>query len=264
MKQSRQPGWNPTRRNRNIGTAKQGHGQDNRLTIPDDWHNYRMFWERLTRFKAIFREIGRHKVTFLVERTRANSYHACTVDDVFHVLDHMPFADARNIDLVILRQPKRKEEILNRAWGRLAFYAEVGDYSGTAIILEAMEPSGSILWRRSVDPEDVKELERIRADGDQISVTKRGYEITTSLESIRARQLYRTVPHEIGHYVDSRRMTHSEWESKPSIEKEAFAHRYADTMRDQLINAGVIPFARKLIPDNLINEGLNLSDFCPA
>ena len=27
-------GYDPTRRNRNIGTAKAGHGQDNRLVIP--------------------------------------------------------------------------------------------------------------------------------------------------------------------------------------------------------------------------------------
>jgi hypothetical protein len=29
------PGCNPTRRNRKIGTAAQGHGQNNRLVIPD-------------------------------------------------------------------------------------------------------------------------------------------------------------------------------------------------------------------------------------
>ncbi|KAF0814961.1 hypothetical protein IGB42_00037 [Andreprevotia sp. IGB-42] len=27
-------GWNPTRRNRHIGTGAQGHGQDNKLVIP--------------------------------------------------------------------------------------------------------------------------------------------------------------------------------------------------------------------------------------
>ena len=41
------PGWNPSRRNRNIGTAKSGHGQNNRLVIPARWSDDRVFWEKL-------------------------------------------------------------------------------------------------------------------------------------------------------------------------------------------------------------------------
>lgn len=35
------PGWNPTRRNRNQGTAKRGHGQNNRMVIPCVWRSGR-------------------------------------------------------------------------------------------------------------------------------------------------------------------------------------------------------------------------------
>lgn len=28
-------GWNPVRRSRNIGTAAQGHGDDNEMVVPD-------------------------------------------------------------------------------------------------------------------------------------------------------------------------------------------------------------------------------------
>ena len=255
---------NPARRNRNIGTAKQGHGQNNRLVIPYDRENDRMFWERLTNFKATFREIGSHRLTFLVEKTRTESFHACTVDDITYLLDHVSYSDVRKINLIILRQPKRKEEILSRAWGRLVFYAEVGDYRGSAIILEAVEPAKSMLWRKSLDTEDQKELERLREDGHQITMTKRGHEIITSLESARATQLYRTVLHEIGHYVDSSQMSSAAWESKPSVEKETFAHRYADMMKDQLVKDRIIPFERKLIPENITKDGLRLSDFCEA
>jgi hypothetical protein len=38
-------GFNPIRRNRNIGTAKSGHGQDNRMTIPKIAHGSNDFWE---------------------------------------------------------------------------------------------------------------------------------------------------------------------------------------------------------------------------
>ncbi len=41
------PGWNATRRNRNIGTARQGHGQDNRMVIPSNWQDLRRYWKRL-------------------------------------------------------------------------------------------------------------------------------------------------------------------------------------------------------------------------
>jgi hypothetical protein len=39
------PGWNPVRRNRNVGTAKQGRGRDNRMVIPSNWHDSRTFWQ---------------------------------------------------------------------------------------------------------------------------------------------------------------------------------------------------------------------------
>jgi hypothetical protein len=221
-----------------------------------------MFWERLTNFKTAFREIGSHRLTFLVEKTRVDSYHACTVDDITYLLDHISYSDVRHINMFILRQPKRKEEILNRAWGRLVFHAEVGDHWGSAIVLEAIEPTKPILWRKSLDPEDKKELERLSEDGHQIAVTKRGYEITTTLESARATQLYRTIPHEIGHYVDFSRLSSAAWESKPPVEKEAFAHRYADRVRGQLVKKGIIPFERRLGPESIINQGLSLSDFC--
>jgi hypothetical protein len=41
-------GRDPRRRNRNIGAAKQGHGQDNRMVIPEPWADRRVFYERAT------------------------------------------------------------------------------------------------------------------------------------------------------------------------------------------------------------------------
>ncbi|CAN7504086.1 hypothetical protein LJR118_003525 [Acidovorax sp. LjRoot118] len=46
------PGWNPVRRNRNIGTPAQGHGEDNRLTIPESRHDRSFFHECLGAWAA--------------------------------------------------------------------------------------------------------------------------------------------------------------------------------------------------------------------
>ncbi|MDJ0797430.1 MAG: hypothetical protein QNJ51_11470 [Calothrix sp. MO_167.B12] len=48
----------------------------------------------------------------------------------------------------------------------------------------------------------VKELERLREDGHRTATDKRHYLISSTLDSIRNTQLYRTLHHEIGHYVD--------------------------------------------------------------
>ena len=39
--------YDARRRNRNIGTAKSGHGQSNKLTIPSRWTEDRVFYEVL-------------------------------------------------------------------------------------------------------------------------------------------------------------------------------------------------------------------------
>ena len=46
-------GWDATRRNRNIGTAKQGLGQDNQLVIP--WCGLKLYYENLTEYKVALR-----------------------------------------------------------------------------------------------------------------------------------------------------------------------------------------------------------------
>jgi hypothetical protein len=41
------PGWNPTKRNRKIGTADQGFSKNNKLVIPQKWSDLTVCWERL-------------------------------------------------------------------------------------------------------------------------------------------------------------------------------------------------------------------------
>jgi hypothetical protein len=77
---------NPTRRNRNIGTNKQGYKPQSKFQIPSSWHDSRAFYEKLGKTYKVIKEIGGQEVTFIVERTKKNSCHACTIEDIEKVL----------------------------------------------------------------------------------------------------------------------------------------------------------------------------------
>jgi hypothetical protein len=267
-------GWNPTRRNRNIGTARSGHGEDNRLVIPSSRRDPRPFWSRLGPHTTVTRTFWGHSVSILVEPVREGSVHACTVDDLCHLLESLP-TDWYWIRLFILRQPKRKEETLRSTWGRLAYGMTVGPHYGPAVILEAQDLSRPRRWPKSLIPDDVAELERLRADGHRIITTKRAHIIPADLAACRATQLYRTVLHEIGHWVDYKEKvimasdgtesTEDERETRyfqrSVAEREAFAHRYADDLSARLRRSGAIPFERLFDPASLRRDGLEPRDF---
>jgi hypothetical protein len=171
-------GWDATRRNRNIGTAKQGLGQDNRLVIP--WCGLKIYYQNLTEYKTVLRSVHSRSLPFIVERTRDDSYHVCTIDDIARVLQHAPSSDFQGVDFIVLRQPKRKE--------------------------------------------------------------------------------YRTLLHEIGHSVDNDRNPVA-FNRKSPLEKETFAHQYADKLRASLVRFGIIPFARMFDKKTIARDGLPVSDF---
>ena len=139
-------------------------------------------------------------------------------------------------------------------------FAVVGEYVGSAIYLEAQEINVSIRLSRKQSLEGQKELRRLRQDGHHIEETKREYVVTPSEDSIRNTLLYRTLLHEVGHWVQYDRETlttetalwpdldvaYDLYFAKPSIEREQFAHRYADEMSAQLRKTGAIPFAPML------------------
>ena len=102
-------GWDATRRNRNIGTAKQGLGQDNQLVIP--WCGLKLYYENLTEYKVALRSVHSRPLPFIVERTRADSCHACTVDDIARVLQHAPSSDFHGIDFIVLIQSPSTERV---------------------------------------------------------------------------------------------------------------------------------------------------------
>jgi len=266
-------GWNPTRRNRNIGTAKQGRGADNRLVIPKAWPDDRVFWEFLNRPIVVRRTIGENEVTFLVEATSRGCVYPCSIDDIAGVLEHVPSKHLDGLELVILRQPTKKQSIVSSVWGRFLYYAAPGLHSGTAICIEAQDLSEKMVWGKSLTPFDQKELDRLRADGHEIRSDRRSHEIVRTADSIRNTVLFRTMLHELGHYVDwlesvlwpcrkiddpaeDERISQA-FNSKPSKDKEDFAHKYADELSNDLRNRGLIPFPPVILHDLMRAEGID-------
>lgn len=256
-------GFNPVRRNRNIGTAKAGHGRDNRLVVPSRWSSPARHFEVLGEYEVATRLISGSIISFIVEQTRSHFHHACTIDDIATILGHIPREDMRDLKTFVLRQPKRKEDILQSAWGRLAFEADLGrpqdggGFHGPMVFLHAMDPSGGYWRKTSLGPISGKELERVREDGHTVARIKGRFRVDYNVEAIRNTQLYRTIPHEIGHWVDylekvvrpADGSAGAYW-SRPDWEREVAAHRYADATRQRLTAAGIIPFPRKLLPDS--------------
>ncbi len=251
---------NPIRRNRNIGTSKQGHGRNNKLVIPYPCTVSKTFYERLDEYEKIVRIINDHEFTFVIEKTREGCQHACTINDVECIVKSIPAEDYGNLSLIIFRQPKRKEVILSPVWGRLIYSYEFENDFQPAIIIEAVDYSKKLKWPTKLSIESQKELERLKLDGHPFIQEPRHFVADYTLENVRNTQLYRTLPHEFGHYVhylevverpSSEDEEFTEWEKRddfyfsiPSVEKEKFAHLYADKFKQRLVELSVIPFER--------------------
>lgn len=248
-------GWNPGRRNRNAGTKAHGHGLNNKMTIPESWHEAKCFYEYLASYDVVKRRIAGCDLVFLVEPTRAGWFHPCTVEDVCFALSALPPEHVATFDLVVMRQPTRKQRLLSPVWGRAIFAFDVAEYSGAAIVLEAQN-NEPVAWPLSLSPAEARELDRLRADGHEVRKSKRKLEIVTTPQSLRNTMLYRTLLHEVGHHVDHSQCPRDQWHGRTSLSKEDYAHRYATEALTKLRERGVVPFAQLLDADSLRQGGL--------
>jgi len=252
---------NPSRRNRNIGTAKQGHGQDNELTIPSSYMVLKWFPERLTKYEKIEKTINGHDFLFVVEQTRGKSRHSCSIEDISTIIEQIPKEDYGKLKFIVLRQPKRKEETLSPAWGRLIYSYEFEKVKAPAIIIEAIDFTRKLTRPNKLSIDSQKELERLIEDGHELINDGRNYVAAYKINNARNTQLYRTLPHEFGHYVQyldvverpgTKGESYEVWEERydnyfkiPGQEHEKFAHKYADALKEKLTREGIIPFEPK-------------------
>lgn len=250
-----------TRRNRNIGTAKQGFGQNNKLTIPQPCDILKSFYERLVDYRKIKSVIKGHEFLFVIEQTRTGCIHSCSVADIETIIEQIPKEDYGELKLILLRQPKRKEEILSPTWGRLIYSYEFEKDYFPAIIIDAVDFTRKFKWKNNLSIDERKELERLIEDGHKIENDGRHFIAEYELKNVRNTQLYRTLPHEFGHYVQyldfvERPATENEdyevWEARhdkyfeiAKAEKEKFAHKYAGNLKTELTKKKIIPFEQK-------------------
>ncbi len=219
----------------------------------------------------------------LIEPTRQDCIHACTVDDITTVLNLLPkrhinsYSDIDGIQGIVLRQPTRKEQSLTPVWARLGYCVEVGGVFGPVVFIEAQQIPLAVHWGTSINPSDRRELDRLVDAADDVQHSRRGHDLRFDLAGVRRVQLFHSLPHEIGHWADM--YEHVErpslddldgWEllwdryfQRPGSEREEFAHRYAESAIAAMRQAGAVPFDRKLDADALIAEGLSLEDFLP-
>jgi hypothetical protein len=243
---------NPIRRSRAIGTARQGRTRANKLTIAAACQGDKAFYEQLGHYEKVALTINGHPFVFVLEQTQRYSAHACSVAEVASIIEQLPVADYGELRFIVFRQPKRKEELLAPVWGRLIYsYSFEGQYF-PAIVLEAVDYRRKLKWPISLPIEMQRELARLQADGHLVNRDKHFFTVELQLENVRATQLYRTLPHEFGHYVQYLTVVEQAaggdslktWEARrkayakiPHQEKEVFAHRYADRLRQKLVNA---------------------------
>jgi hypothetical protein len=244
----------PRRRNRKLGTpdfAWRDRGSwAPRYEIPWPGWEDRAPGERWVPQHVKERTVHGRSLRIVVERPLQAWSHACTPDDVVDVLSRLPSADVAGIGLVVLLQPARKEEQLRSVWGRLHWATEFRGYVGPAVTLSAQNLARPTLrWPRSLSPDAQEELERLRATGFAIRSGRREWVIELDLPTVRRWQRERTLPHEVGHWVDFRRrvLAHTgrenvadavehpdydlllgRWGRRPHRERERFANAYAD------------------------------------
>jgi hypothetical protein len=230
------------------------------MCIPSVCGLVRTWWEQIGAHDIVEKSIASRTIRFIIEHTKLGWTHACSPEAVCALVELVPADDWLGIECFVFRQSTSKQKLLTPVWGRLSMAADIGQagkpnlHTGPAILIEATN-SKPLVWSRSLEPEFAKELERLRDDGHTIIEDRRSYHIQNTPEAVRSTQLYRTVLHEIGHWVDwlerverpSERpdsdysaLADAYW-SRPTSEREAFAHNYADRLRRHLILEEKIP-----------------------
>ncbi len=249
------PGWNPTRRNRNAGTKANGLGRDNDFDIPYLRNRNTAYFEQLVNPVVVRRTAGARELVFIVEPVRPGYAYPCTIDDIVAVLAQVPAAHLNLVDVVVLRQPTRKQEVHAPVWGRAVWNFEGNGFDGPAIVLEARSLA-PYRWGKHVDPESARELVRLREDGHEIIHTRRGIEFRPTPASLRNTVLFRTLLHELGHHVDYRLREDDGYYLRTLSAREDFAHRYASEAQGRLQR-----FAPLVDPERIAAEGLQAAWF---
>ncbi|MGB0951805.1 MAG: hypothetical protein ACPG31_01140 [Planctomycetota bacterium] len=228
------------------------------MNIPDPWVEEDRYYERLKKAISLSLKVHGREVPFLVEPPAEDFYYAVTPEEMEVVLNLLPPRHVVDLEYFVLRQQKAKELLFESKWGCFRVFSTTGKYMGRSIHLCSQRKVDVIPWAKSLSKCNAEELKRLEGDGHRITSDARKYYIHTSLDSNRNTQLFRTLPHEVGHHVDAMEQyewpgedEHEAWEllfdryySRPSREREDYAHRYADEFFRRQVELKNLPFPR--------------------
>ena len=279
MATGRNPGWNPTRRNRNIGTENSGYKEQSVYLVPERYNNWRPFYEDLKDYVVVSRRVQGTELRFLIEPTRGEHIHVCTPDDVARMLNLLPghcIKGPEPLRGVIMRQPTHKQSNLAGVWGRMCYYTEIGPVKGAVMHIDAAVPWWYRSFSRKMSLEAQGEFERSRRLMSEPELHGRSHRFEMGFLNLRRWLLYHTLLHEIGHWMDYRHRVlvpgmdggdaDQLWEryaQRPVAEREAFAHRFSDEWRDELVHRGEIPFEHQFDGERLEADGVDPVWFLP-
>jgi hypothetical protein len=205
--------------------------RNNRFVIPWSWADGREFYERLTHPLVQTCQVGEKSYQVVTERLLPGYHHLASADELQLLLAAWPEADLNGLELIVLRQPKHKEEVLSAAWGRFVSEYRFRGRVQPAVILEAGKNFSLLTLPRPLPFHWQSELAFLRTQGVAITEAGSTFSVKMPPEVARHTRLYHTLAHEIGHYVQYRKCTEgaagpSFW-SIPTREGERFAENYA-------------------------------------
>lgn len=236
------------------------------MRIPESWAdkhgNYSLYYERLVGPQVERIEVGVRNLTVLYEAPQEGFSYGCSPSDIFKLLALVSELVPALPDIIAFRQPTRKQRQQYPVWGRFLYFSTFGEYEGTAIVLDAQELGVQLKRSKQMTLADRDEFERLLRDGHEFVEGKRFQVAKLTEEAVRNTILYRTLLHELGHLADyHQKVLHSRtaldrdqnvadslYFSRPTSEREVFAHRFAEELRDTLLESGEIPFAPQSLP----------------
>ena len=152
-----------TKRNRNIGTAKQGYGRNSKFSIPQPSDTGLYFYERLQGISIETIKVHGKNITVILEDLNKDFYYSFSPEEAQQILNNLPEEDLIGLGYLIFRQPKRKELILSRAWGRLIYSFEFQNVRLPAIIMEAIENTVTLSFPKKQSVELNLEFELLKS-----------------------------------------------------------------------------------------------------
>lgn len=251
--------WRPERRNRNIGTKSSGYSKSNDMRIPESWldkhGNCSLYYERLEPAHVKEVTLGEFHLKILYEKPQEGFSYGCSPPDIIKLLTLVAKTIPAMPDIIAFRQPTRKQQQQFPVWGRFLYFAEFGKHEGTAIVLEAQKLGALLKRSKSMTLEDRAEYDRLVRDGHLFIETKRHFEAKLIEDAVRSTKLYRTLLHELGHLADYHQKVLDDrtaldpdhsiaadlYFSRPTSEREVFAHAFAEKIGQSLRAAGAIP-----------------------